>query len=44
MFYRVAGQFKTTYLSDQAIFPIAQDRWLVICATGFDFTRPIRFA
>ncbi|HWT77384.1 MAG TPA: branched-chain amino acid ABC transporter permease [Candidatus Methylomirabilis sp.] len=32
MFYRVAGQFKTTYLSDQAIFPIAQDRWLVICA------------
>ncbi len=29
MIYREAGQFKTTYASDQAIFPIAQDRWLV---------------
>ncbi len=29
MLYRVAGQFKTTYASDQAIFPIAQDRWLM---------------
>jgi branched-chain amino acid transport system permease protein len=28
--YREAGQFKTTYASDQAIFPIAQDRWLAI--------------
>jgi branched-chain amino acid transport system permease protein len=27
--YREAGQFKTSYASDQAIFPIAQDRWLV---------------
>jgi branched-chain amino acid transport system permease protein len=26
MFYREAGQFKTTYRADQAIFPIAQDR------------------
>jgi branched-chain amino acid transport system permease protein len=25
--YREAGQFKTTYLADQAIFPIRQDRW-----------------
>lgn len=27
VFYREAGQFKTTYAADQAIFPIAQDRW-----------------
>jgi branched-chain amino acid transport system permease protein len=26
--YREAGQFKTTYASDQAIFPIVQDRWV----------------
>jgi branched-chain amino acid transport system permease protein len=30
MLYREAGQFKTNYQSDQAIFPIAQDRWFVI--------------
>ena len=29
MFYREAGQFKTTYNADQAIFPISQDRWFV---------------
>jgi branched-chain amino acid transport system permease protein len=29
MFYREAGQFKTTYEADQGIFPIAQDRWAV---------------
>jgi len=27
MFYREAGQFKTRYGTDQAIFPIAQDRY-----------------
>ncbi|MET0852135.1 MAG: branched-chain amino acid ABC transporter permease [Candidatus Rokuibacteriota bacterium] len=27
MIYREAGQFKTSYASDQAIFPIVQDRW-----------------
>jgi branched-chain amino acid transport system permease protein len=27
LFYREAGQFKTTYPADQAVFPIAQDRW-----------------
>jgi branched-chain amino acid transport system permease protein len=35
MIYREAGQFKTTYASDQAIFPIVQDRvvvWLAIAA------------
>lgn len=26
MFYREAGEFKTSYAADQAIFPIAQDR------------------
>ena len=33
MFYREAGQFKTTYASDQQVFPIRQDRigvWLII--------------
>jgi branched-chain amino acid transport system permease protein len=29
MFYREAGQFKTSYTSDQAIFPIRQDRWFI---------------
>jgi branched-chain amino acid transport system permease protein len=29
MFYREAGQFKTTYASDQAVFPIPQDRIFV---------------
>lgn len=30
MFYREAGQFKSTYADDMAIFPIAQDRWFVL--------------
>ena len=30
MFYRENGQFKTTYSTDQQIFPIAQDRWFVV--------------
>lgn len=29
MFYREAGQYKTTYKSDQAIFPILQDRMAI---------------
>ena len=29
MLYRETGQFKTSYRRDQAIFPIAQDRWCV---------------
>ena len=37
MFYREAGQFKTSYRSDQAIFPIAQDRWFVSLTVGFAF-------
>ena len=30
MLYREAGQFKTTYEADQAVFPIPQDRWFVL--------------
>jgi branched-chain amino acid transport system permease protein len=29
MLYREAGQFKTSYDADQAMFPIIQDRWFV---------------
>jgi branched-chain amino acid transport system permease protein len=32
--YREAGQFKTTYAADQAIFPIVQDRVLVWLGLG----------
>jgi branched-chain amino acid transport system permease protein len=35
--YREAGQFKTSYQSDQAIFPIAQDRWFVLGLVAFAF-------
>ena len=35
MLYREAGQFKTSYQADQAIFPIAQDRWFVIAFLVF---------
>lgn len=30
MFYREAGQFKTSYAADQAIFPIRQDVWAML--------------
>ena len=29
MFYRTAGQFKTSYIKDQALFPVKQDAFLV---------------
>src|SRR5258706_10379755 len=37
MLYREAGQFKTSYVADQAIFPILQDRIFValILAVAF---------
>jgi branched-chain amino acid transport system permease protein len=37
MFYREAGQFKTTYQADQAVFPILQDRigMVAILAVAF---------
>src|SRR4249920_2020674 len=37
MLYRENGQFKTTYASDQQIFPIAQDRLLVLALLAFAF-------
>jgi branched-chain amino acid transport system permease protein len=35
--YREAGQFKTSYRTDQAIFPVAQDRWFVLGLVAFAF-------
>src|SRR6516164_4487745 len=32
MLYREVGQFKVSYSADQAIFPIVQDRWLMLAA------------
>src|SRR2546426_8036307 len=40
MIYREAGQFKTTYASDQAIFAIPQDRWFVVVAAVAAFVVP----
>ncbi len=37
MFYREAGDFKTSYIKDQQIFPIALDRWAfrILLAVAF---------
>src|SRR3954463_12336513 len=37
MIYRETGQFKTTYASDQQLFPIVQDRWFVIALVAVAF-------
>ena len=37
MFYREAGQFKTSYAADQAIFPILQDRIGMLVVLFFAF-------
>ena len=37
MLYREAGQFKTSYVADHAILPIAQDRWLMLALLAFAF-------
>jgi branched-chain amino acid transport system permease protein len=37
MFYRENGQFKTSYASDQQIFPITQDRLGVLLIVAFAF-------
>jgi branched-chain amino acid transport system permease protein len=42
--YREAGQFKTTYAGDQAIFPIVQDKWVVAAAVAAAFVLPTLFA
>jgi branched-chain amino acid transport system permease protein len=44
MIYREAGQFKTTYAADQAIFPIVQDRVLVALGLVAAFLLPPLFA
>jgi branched-chain amino acid transport system permease protein len=43
MIYREAGQFKTTYASDQAIFPIRQDKVVVAVAVAAAFVVPTLF-
>ena len=40
MFYREAGQFKTSYEADQAIFPILQDRWGLALIVAVAFVIP----
>jgi branched-chain amino acid transport system permease protein len=37
MFYRENGQFKTSYRADQQIFPIAQDRWVILLLLALAF-------
>ena len=37
MFYREAGQYKASYQSDQAIFPIAQDRFVMLALLAVAF-------
>ena len=37
MFYREAGQFKTTYIADQELFPVKQDRWGILLIIGISF-------
>ena len=44
MIYREAGQFKTTYASDQAMFPVVQDRWVVIALLVAAFVVPTALA
>ncbi|MGH7389402.1 MAG: branched-chain amino acid ABC transporter permease [Candidatus Rokuibacteriota bacterium] len=40
MIYREAGQFKTSYAADQAVFPIAQDRVFVALVLAVAFLWP----
>jgi len=37
MLYREAGQYKVTYGADQAIFPIAQDRFVMLALLAIAF-------
>ena len=37
MLYRTAGQFKTSYLADHALFPVRQDAWLLAVILLFAF-------
>ncbi|MGH7383537.1 MAG: branched-chain amino acid ABC transporter permease [Candidatus Rokuibacteriota bacterium] len=40
MIYREAGQFKTSYAADQAVFPIVQDRVAVVAFLALAFVVP----
>jgi len=44
MIYRENGQFKTSYKTDQQIFPILQDRWAIIVLIAFAFVGVPLFA
>ena len=44
MIYREAGQFKTSYGADQAVFPISQDRWFIVAVVLFAFIAVPMFA
>ena len=44
MLYREAGQFKTTYVADQQIFPILQDRVFVLALIVVAFLAVPMFA
>jgi branched-chain amino acid transport system permease protein len=37
MIYRETGQFKTSYASDQQLFPIVQDRFFVVAVIAFAY-------
>jgi branched-chain amino acid transport system permease protein len=37
MLYRENGQFKTTYVEDQQILPIVQDRWFMLVLLAFAY-------
>jgi branched-chain amino acid transport system permease protein len=37
MFYRENGQFKTSYRTDQQVFPILQDRWAILALIAIAF-------
>lgn len=41
MFYREAGQFKTTYQGDQAVFPILQDKIAVFIVIAAAYSVPL---
>ena len=44
MIYRETGQFKPSYRADSAVFPIGQDRWVVVAFVIFLMLIPPMFA
>jgi branched-chain amino acid transport system permease protein len=41
MIYREAGQFKTSYIGDQMVFPIIQDRWFIAAVILVAYAIPL---